>query len=89
MCTSSSVRSDRITHHKKVACAPSRVLTDINKLQGYQLMHITFTPVAVTPSGILHSMVQGINKETPFSTATHTAEPQVLPYKIRPHLPIG
>ena len=40
-------------------------------VQGYKLMHITFMLVT---SNILHSTVQGINKETPFPAATNTAE---------------
>ena len=45
--------------------------------------------VTVTPSSILHSTVQGINKETSFPAAASMAELQVLPFKIRTHLPIG
>ena len=37
-------------------------------------MHITFMPVMVTPSSILHTMVQGKNKETPFPADASTPE---------------
>ena len=40
-------------------------------VQGYELTHITFTLVT---SNILHSTVQGINKETLFPSATSMAE---------------
>ena len=40
----------------------------------FMLMHITFTPFTVTPSSILHSTVQGINKETPFPAAASTTK---------------
>ena len=69
-------------------CGKTTHNTDM-KVQGYKLMHITFMPVTVTPSNIPHSMVQGINKETPFPAAVSTAEPQVPPYKIRACIPIG
>ena len=57
-------------------------------MHSYKLTHITFTPVMVTPSSIPHSMVQGINKETPFPAATNTESSiamhpsvfKVLPY---------
>ena len=39
-------------------------------MQGYKHTHITFMPYTATPSSILHSTVQGINKETPFPAAT-------------------
>ena len=42
------------------------------------ITHLTFRPVTVTPI-LLHSTVQGINKDTPFSTAASTTEPQVPP----------
>ena len=43
-------------------------------MQGYELTHITFMPVMVTPSSIPHSTVPGINKETSFPAAARTAE---------------
>ena len=69
-------------------------------MHGYKLTHITFTPVTVTPSSTPHSMVQGINKETPFPAATNTESSiamhpsvfKVLPYHSLlavNHLPIG
>ena len=58
-------------------------------VQGYKLTHITFTPYTATLSSIPHSMVQVINKETPFTTAASMAEPQVPPYKIRAYLPVA
>ena len=51
-------------------------------LQGYKLTHITFTSVMVTLSSRSHSTVQGINKDTPFTSATSMAEAKVLPFKI-------
>ena len=59
-------------------------------LQGYKLMHITYTIRWHYHRTILHSTVQGINKDTPsqklqsdkpFPTATSMAEPLALPFK--------
>ena len=53
----------------------------------------------VTHSRIPHRMIQSTNKDIPFTVAAQwqkpyiaavsTVEQQVLPFKIRAHLPIG
>ena len=76
-----------ITRSKKTGVSMAATKSDL--LQGYKLTHIIFTPVAVTPSSIPHSMVQGINKETPFPEDTDMSELHIPSFMIRTHLPIG
>ena len=58
-------------------------------MQGYKLMHIIFKVCKIESSRIPHSTVHEVNKEPPHSTATQMVKPEVLPYEIRAHLPIG
>ena len=61
-------------------------------VQGYKLMHITYTVRRHYCIEILHSTVQGINKQSTENTLTiaaSTAEWLALPFKIRKCLPIG